>query len=64
MEEIVIGTGEAYDLSIINTSANSVTLAANTGHTLVGSATLAANTSSLWCFRKTGTNTFVAYRLS
>lgn len=64
MEEIVIGTGEAYDLSIINTSANAVTIAANTGHTIVGSATIAANTSSLWCFRKTAANTFIAYRIS
>lgn len=63
MEEIAISAGQAYDLHLINTSAYAVTLNGNTGHTLVGNATLAANTSAHLCIRKTATNTFTTYRV-
>lgn len=57
----------ALDWSIINTSATvgaTITLLAGTGHTIVGSATVAIGTSARFRTRKTATNTFVTYRLS
>ncbi len=63
-------TGTAFDVdfavdwTVINTGgANAVTVTANTGHTLVGLATVAANTSGRFRTRKTAADTFVTYRL-
>lgn len=57
--------GIAFDWSIINTSAsNAVTLAANTGHTIVGSGGVPANVSARFTTRRSSANTFVSYRLS
>jgi hypothetical protein len=53
----------AFEVTVINTSASVVTMTANTGHTIVGVATVAATTSATFRFRKTATNTFVAYRV-
>jgi hypothetical protein len=39
-----------------------MTITANTGVTLSGSAAIAAGASSIWILRKTGTATWVAYR--
>lgn len=54
-----------FDWAIINTGTNSgaVTVAAGTGHTLVGSATVAIGTSAGFRTRKTAANTFVTYRV-
>ena len=54
-----------FDWAVINTgtSAGAVTLAAGTGHTLVGSATVAIGTSAGFRTRKTAANTFVSYRM-
>ena len=54
-----------FDWAVINTgtSAGAVTLAAGTGHTLVGGATVAIGTSAGFRTRKTAANTFVSYRL-
>ena len=54
-----------FDWAVINTgtSAGAVTLAAGTGHTLVGSATVAIGTSAGFRTRKTAANTFVTYRV-
>ena len=54
-----------FDWAVINTgtSAGAVTLAAGTGHTLVGSATVAIGTSAGFRTRKTAGNTFVSYRV-
>ena len=56
----------AFDWHLINqTSAtHAVTLAQATGHTIVGSTSIPANTSALFRTRKTATNTYVSYRLS
>ena len=54
-----------FDWAIINTgtSSGAVTVAAGTGHTPVGSATVAIGTSAGFRTRKTAANTFVTYRL-
>jgi hypothetical protein len=57
----------SFNWSIINTSSTSgatVTLVAGTGHTIVGSATVAIGTSATFKTRKTATNTFITYRLA
>lgn len=64
---------QAFDWSLINLStsaANTVTLGAGTGHTIVGDAITQASglstgcSTSRWRTRKTATNTFVTYRLN
>ena len=54
-----------FDWAVINagTSAGAVTVAAGTGQTLVGSATVAIGTSAGFRTRKTAANTFVSYRV-
>ena len=54
-----------FDWAVINTgtSAGAVTVAAGTGHTLVGGATMAIGTSAGFRTRKTAANTFVSYRV-
>ena len=55
----------SFDWSVINTGAsNSFTVAAGSAHTLVGSGTVSALTSGRFRTRKTGSNTYVTYRLS
>lgn len=57
----------SFSWSIINTSSTAgatITLIAGTGHTIVGSTTVAIGTSATFKTRKTATNTFVTYRLS
>lgn len=56
----------AFDWSVINlgNTSGAVTMtAAATGHTYVGSATVAINTSALFRTRKTAADTFVTYRV-
>lgn len=55
---------EAFDWYVINTGAsNAFTIAAGTGHTIVGAAAVALSTSAHFRSRKTATNTFVTYRI-
>jgi len=56
----------SFDFTVINlgSSSGAVTMTAGTGHTIVGLATLAINTSSQFRTRKTATNTYVTYRIS
>jgi hypothetical protein len=55
---------EAFDWYVINTGAtNAFTVAAGTGHTLVGSGTVALSSSGAFRTRKTAANTFVTYRI-
>ena len=53
-----------FDWTVINTgtSAGAVTLAAGTGHTIVGATAVAIGTSAGFRTRKTAANTFVTYR--
>jgi hypothetical protein len=54
-----------FEWSVINTGAtNAVTVQGNTGHTLVGTGTVAASSSGRFASRRTAANTFVTYRLS
>ncbi len=58
-------TNMAFEWTVINTSAsNAVTIAAATGHTISGSATVAAGNSARFVSRRSTTNTFVTYRLA
>ena len=54
-----------FDWAVINTgtSSGAVTVAAATGHTLVGSAAVAIGSSAGFRTRKTAANTFVTYRV-
>jgi hypothetical protein len=56
---------DSFDWAVINTGgANSfVVTAAASGHTVVGSGTVAASSSGQFRTRKTATDTFVTYRL-
>jgi hypothetical protein len=62
-------TNGAFDFTIINTDAGAQSLLVNTGVTIVGSAVINAvgggsNGSSIFRLRKTGTATYVVYRLA
>ncbi|MFM7468516.1 MAG: hypothetical protein ACKO37_03325 [Vampirovibrionales bacterium] len=59
------GINDAFIFTVINTGAtNAFTVAAAaSGHTLVGSGTVAASSSGRFMTRKTAANTFVTYRL-
>jgi len=59
-----LAVDQAWDWSIIKTGANSLTIAAGTGHTIVGRAIVATVTTGRFRTRKTATNTFVTYRIS
>lgn len=56
-------TDMAFDWVVINTGANSVVILAGTAHTIVGSATVTAATTGRFRSRRTGTNTWVTYRM-
>jgi uncharacterized protein YaiE (UPF0345 family) len=54
---------DAFDWAVINTGPNTFTVAASSGHTIVGAAAVATSTSARFRTRKTAANTFVTYRL-
>ncbi len=54
--------GMEWDLTVVNTSTGSATLAGATGTTLVGSAVVAANTSGTWRVYIASATTVVLYR--
>jgi len=54
----------AFDWSIVNTVAFVITMAPGTSHTYVGNTTVAANISARFRSVRTGTATWVTYRLS
>lgn len=57
--------GDYVDWSAINTGGtNAFTVTASTGHTIVGTAAVAALTTGRFRTTKTAANTFVTYRLS
>lgn len=60
----VLGTNEAFEFVVINTgAANTFTIAAGTGHTVVGNMVVALSTSAIFRTQKTAANTFVTYRI-
>jgi len=56
--------GDSFDWSAIATGANSFTVTAAAGHTIVGSGVVATVTSGRFRTLKTAANTFITYRLS
>jgi hypothetical protein len=56
-------TNRAFEFTIINTSAATVTLVAGATFTIVGTATTLTGISSTWRCRRTAANTWVAYRI-
>lgn len=62
---LTMAVDESFDWTAINTGgSNAFTVTAATGHTIVGTAAVSANTSGRFRTRKTAANTFVTYRLS
>lgn len=59
-----LAINEAFDWTATATGANSFTVTAAAGHTLVGSGVVATVTSGHFRTRKTAANTFITYRLS
>jgi hypothetical protein len=59
-----IYTNMTFEWSVINTGSGTCTIGAGTGHTIVGSTTVAAGASGRFASRRTAANTFVTYRLS
>lgn len=67
-----LGINQGFEWSIINTSstANTVTLGAGSGHTIVGDAITQGQSQatggngSRWFTRKTAANTFITYRIN
>ena len=57
-------TNGSFDFTIIDTDVGATTLAANTGVTIVGSTNITANGSATYRLRKTGTATYVVYRVA
>ena len=55
--------GDALPWNVIVTTAFAVTLVASAGHTIVGNAVVAANSSGEFLTVKTAANTFVTYRM-
>lgn len=56
--------GDYVDWSAINTGGtNAFTVTASTGHTIVGTAAVSANTTGRFRTTKTAANTFVTYRM-
>jgi hypothetical protein len=57
--------GDYVDWSAINTGGtNAFTVTASTGHTIVGTAAVSANTTGRFRTLKTAANTFVTYRMA
>jgi len=56
----------SFEWSIVNlgSAVGAITLVAGTAHTIVGSTTIAINTSARFKTRKTATNTFITYRIA
>ena len=57
-------TNITFEWSVINTGSGTCTVGNGTGHTVTGSATVAAGASGRFASRRTAANTFVSYRLS
>lgn len=58
-----LGQLMSFHWTVINTGPNAATIAAGTGHTVVGNMTVAAGTSGTFRTRKTAANTFITYRI-
>lgn len=54
----------AFEWRVINTGSDIATIIANTDHTIVGAAAVAAGTTGGFATRRTAANTYVTYRIS
>lgn len=61
---LTMSVDDAFDWVVINTGANTFTVTAAAGHTIVGVAAVLTLTSVRFRTRKTAANTFVTYRVS
>lgn len=61
---LTMAIGDSFDWTAIATGANSFTVTAAAGHTIVGVAVVATVTSGRFRTTKTAANTFITYRLS
>lgn len=62
---LTMAVDDSFDWTAINTGgSNAFTVTASTGHTIVGTAAVSANTSGRFRTRKSAASTFVTYRLS
>lgn len=61
-----IPVDNCFDWNLINLAASigTVTIAAGTGHTIVGNAVVAIGSSAMFRSRKTAANTFITYRIA
>jgi len=57
------GNDLGYDFSVINTASGTITMAANTGVTLVGGATVLTVVSARFRIRRTAASTYILYRI-
>ena len=57
-------TNSSFEVNFINTGAGTLTVAAGTGWTLVGTVTSATLTSAAWRARKTGDSAWSLYRMA
>ena len=57
-------TNSSFEVNFINTGAGTLTVAAGTGWTLVGTVTSATLTSAAWRARKTGDSAWSLYRIA
>ena len=53
-----------YDFYVLNTASGTVTMAANTGVTIVGRTTVLTNIAGQFRIRRTAANTFIVYRIN
>jgi hypothetical protein len=67
LDDAVLGgvadIGTSFDFIITNTGGAMITIAASSGITLSGNAFVSSSSSSSFRFRKTATDTFIAYRV-
>lgn len=61
---VTMAAGDSFDWSATATGANSFTVTASAGHTIVGSGVVATVTTGRFRTTKTATNTFITYRLA
>tara|TARA_R110000868_G_scaffold220725_2_gene472135 strand:+ start:27 stop:1040 length:1014 start_codon:yes stop_codon:yes gene_type:complete len=59
-----MATDSAFTWNVINTASGTITVAANTGITSLGTLTIATGVSAAFKIRKTAASTFVLYRVS
>jgi hypothetical protein len=65
IETILQGrAGLTFDTSFVNSGASTITVAVNTGITVIGSLITVAATSAHYRFRKTADGAWVAYRMA